>query len=306
MTRLSVIVPATNRPPTLDACLSAVHAARPDELIVVAETAGRGPAAARNDGAERATGEIIVFVDADVLIHSDALDRIRGAFAEGSDLVALFGSYDDTVATRGEVAAFRNLLHHTVHQRSHGAVETFWAGLGAVRRETFDAAGGFNANRYREPSIEDIELGGRLARLGRIRLDGAIQGTHVKEWTLLSMVTTDFARRGVPWVRLMRENGEVPRTLNLGMRERVSVLAALTTFIALARRRPKLGLVAIAGQLALNHDLYEKLVRARGARGLFAGVPLHTLHQLTGVLAVPFGLAAHQLADRRSRIGPTI
>ena len=62
------------------------------------------------------------------------------------------------------MAAFRNLLHHVVHQRSAGHVRSFWAGLGAVRRTAFDAAGGFDAERYPQPSIEDVELGGRLAR----------------------------------------------------------------------------------------------------------------------------------------------
>jgi Glycosyl transferase family 2 len=302
MTRLSVIVPATNRPPTLSACLAAVAEANPDEVIVVDEAARPGPAAARNEGVTRSTGEIVVFVDADVLIHPDALERIREAFAHDNDLVAVFGSYDDTVATHGEVAAFRNLLHHTVHQRSQGTVETFWAGLGAVRRAVFDAVGGFDADRYPEPSIEDIELGGRLARLGPIRLDGAIQGTHLKEWTLASMVTTDFARRGVPWVSLMYDHGEVPRTLNLGMRERASVVATLATTYAIARRRPKLAALTIAGQVALNHDLFANLIRARGVRGLLLGMPLHTLHQLTGAVAIPFGVRA----SRRSRSRSTI
>ena len=36
---------------------------------------------------------------------------------------------------RGAVSRFRNLLHHHVHASSPGPAETFWAGLGAVRRE---------------------------------------------------------------------------------------------------------------------------------------------------------------------------
>ena len=62
------------------------------------------------------------------------------------------------------MAAFRNLLHHTVHCRSQGEVGSFWAGLGAVRRSAFETAGGFDAERYPEPSIEDIELGGGSPR----------------------------------------------------------------------------------------------------------------------------------------------
>ena len=73
------------------------------------------------------------------------------------------------------MTGFRNLLHHTVHQRSAGDVRSFWAGLGAVRRTAFDDVGGFDADRYPWPSIEDIELGARLAGKGRIILDPELQ-----------------------------------------------------------------------------------------------------------------------------------
>lgn len=299
MTRLSVIVPATDRPRTLAACVAAIEAARPDEIVVVEEAPGSGPAAARNEGVTRASGDLLVFVDSDVLVHPGAFEAMREAFANDGDLVALFGSYDATVATHGPVAAFRNLLHHTIHQRSQGPVTTFWAGLGAVRRSAFADAGGFDSERYPHASIEDIELGGRLAAKGTIVLDGALQGTHLKEWTLGGMVATDLLRRGIPWVRLMAEQRSVPRTLNVGRRERVSTMAALVSTYAVARRRPRLAVLAIAGQLALNRDLYRNLASERGARGVALGVPLHTLHQLIGVVAIPCGLAAHLLETPR-------
>jgi hypothetical protein len=288
--RLSVVVPATNRPVTLERCLAAIDAAGPDELVVVDEADRPGPAAARNEGVERATGEIVVFVDADVLIHADALERIRSRFAERPELVAVFGSYDDLVATEGDVAAFRNLLHHTVHQRSAGDVGTFWAGLGAVRRDAFAEVGGFDAVRYPRPSIEDIELGGRLAAHGPITLDGRILGTHLKEWTLGTMITTDFSQRGIPWVELIHEQGSVPATLNLGGRERASAVAALAAAYGLLTRRPLLTSAALATGVALNRDLFATIARRRGPRGAAVSVPLHVIHQLTAGAAIPFGL----------------
>ena len=195
------------------------------------------------------------------------------------------------------VAAFRNLLHHVVHQRSAGDVASFWAGIGAVRRDGFDAAGGFDADRYPQPSIEDIELGGRLARQGRILLDPAIQGTHLKEWSLASMVRTDFGRRGVPWVSLLVSRRELPATLNLGARERASVLAALAVAWASSVVARPSSLPALGAEVALNRDLLALLHERLGPRGAIAGVGLHTVHQLTAVAAVPAGLLAS--ASRR-------
>src|SRR5438105_2372552 len=98
MPSLSAIVPATNAPPTLARCLEAIRAADepPEEVIAVEE--GGGPADARNRGAAGAAGDVLVFVDADVLVHHDAFVRIRRAFDEQQDLAALFGSYDDRPA----------------------------------------------------------------------------------------------------------------------------------------------------------------------------------------------------------------
>ena len=61
-----------------------------------------------------------------------------------------------------------------------------WAGLGAIRRDPFLDAGGFDAERYSVPSIEDIELGARLAaNRALIVLDPHLQGTHLKHWSLM-------------------------------------------------------------------------------------------------------------------------
>lgn len=291
--RLSVIVPATDRPVTLGRCLRAIEAsaAPPDELIVVEEPRGAGPAAARNLGAERATGDVLVFVDADVAVHADALGRIRDAFESWPALTALFGSYDDRPEAPGAVSVFRNLLHYHVHQEGAGPASTFWAGLGAVRRESFEAAGGFDAGRYPVPSIEDVELGLRLAASGApIELDPALQGTHLKAWTLRTMVETDFSRRGVPWVELLLERWQGAAVLNLGARHRASALASLALAAGLVGRRPLLAGAALGALLALNRSFYRLLLERAGTGTAVAGVGLHAVHHLTAAAAVPAGL----------------
>src|SRR5689334_22175524 len=94
---LSVVIPATNRPPTLDRCLAAVRAAAGpgDEIVVVDGPVELGAVEARNAGAARAAGDVLVFVDADVEVHGDSLDRVRAAFVDPRT-TAVFGSYDDS------------------------------------------------------------------------------------------------------------------------------------------------------------------------------------------------------------------
>ena len=295
--RLTVIVPATDRPPTLARCLAAIAAAQegPDEVIVVDSPAGAGPAEARNAGAARATGDLLAFVDSDVEVHSDAFVRLRRRFAREPALAAVCGSYDDEPAAPGAVSVFRNLLHHHVHQAAAGPLPSFWAGLGAVRREAFSDVGGFDDRRYPDPSIEDIELGMRLSAAGaRCHLDGAVQGTHLKRWTLRSMVATDFQRRGVPWVGLiLRSAGRGGASLNLGWRHRTSALAVLAIPSSLVARRPRLALLSLGALVTLNRDFYALLMRRGGARLALAGVALHAVHHLVAIGSVPAGLAVH-------------
>jgi hypothetical protein len=293
--RLSVIVPATDAPATLARCLAAIAQADdpPDEVIVIDEPRWSSPAAARNRGAFQATGDVFVFIDADVLVHRDVFTRLRAAFASDSGLDALFGSYDDSPEAPDLVSRFRNLLHYHVHQGSPGPAGTFWTGLGAVRRNPFLAVKGFDAERFVVPSMEDVELGMRLTEAGaRIELDPSVQGTHLKAWSVADMVRTDFVRRGVPWVRLLVERQSMSSALNLGWRHRLSTIAVLAGLTAVVSGR-RSGVVASAVALvALNRSFYVLLVRRVGPVAALAGVGLHALHLLTGAAAVPAGVIA--------------
>ncbi len=292
---LTVVIPATDDPPTLPRCLAALaRCDEPHAVQVVTTPRGSGPAAARNAGVARGGGDIVVFVDADVEVHPDALRLLRARLDADPGLHAVFGAYDAEPAAPQLVSRFRNLLHHHVHASSPGPAETFWAGLGAIRREAFVAAGGFDAARFPRPSIEDVELGMRLcAGGGRIALDPAVRGTHLKRWTLRSMVRTDFAARGVPWVALALERGGAGSSLNLSWRHRAATVAALAMVAALVLRRPGVAAAALIAMIAANMSFYVLLGRRGGLRLALAGVPLHLLHHLTAALSVPAGAALH-------------
>jgi GT2 family glycosyltransferase len=302
--RLSVVVPATNRPATLTRVVHAIEASvpPPDDLIVVDEPQGLGPAAARNLGARRAQGDVILFVDADVEVHPDALTRIRAAFNDDEHLDAVFGSYDAEPEHPGLVSVFRNLLHHHTHTMGAGPASTFWAGLGAVRRDVFFEAGGFDEKRFRHPSVEDIELGMRLYDRGaRIVLDPAIQGKHLKAWTLGQMTATDLRRRGIPWVRLLLERETASTALNLGWRNRLGTLGSLALVWSLLRRHGRVTSGAAVFLLLLDRRFYLILFRRNGAKQAAAGMSLHVLHRIISVASVPPAVIAHFAAKRSKR-----
>ncbi len=265
-----------------------------------------GPAAARNLAARTACGEILVFVDADVELHPDALERIRAQFANDPELAAVFGSYDDRPSAPGVVSRFRNLLHHHTHSSHPGPATTFWAGCGAVRRQAFLDLGGFDAEAYDRPCIEDIEFGLRLSDAGgRIELDPSIQGTHHKRWTLRSMVTTDIQQRAIPWSQLLLQRRQLPTTLNLNPAARLSAAASLLLPFALLAAlipvlRPwclALGCGCLALLLALNREFYGLLLRRCGPLEAVLGIGLHGLYLTYS--SVSFGLVAVNTTLRR-------
>jgi cellulose synthase/poly-beta-1,6-N-acetylglucosamine synthase-like glycosyltransferase len=267
----------------------------------VTEPRGLGPAAARNAGAG-ANGsdpdELLVFVDADVLVHPDAFGRIRDAFESQPELDAVFGAYDEIPEASDPVSGFRNLLHHHVHLEAAGDATSFWAGLGAVRRRAFERVGGFRADRFPEPSVEDIDLGMRMRAAGAtIRLDPAIQGTHLKRWGLGEMVRIDFARRGVPWARLLLDSGGASPGLNLAPRHLAGSAASLAIAAGLLLRRPRLLALGLGALLAAQAPFYRLVWRRRGPGQAAASVPLHVLHNLTGAAAGVVAVGAH-LAER--------
>ena len=91
----------------------------------------RGPdlAAARNLAAETAKGEILVFIDADVVVKPDTIGKVARVSKFIPRFQALFGSYDDEPAEKNFLSQYKNLQHHFVHQNSSPEASTFWSGL---------------------------------------------------------------------------------------------------------------------------------------------------------------------------------
>lgn len=257
-----------------------------------------GPAFARNRGVDAARGDVLVFVDADVCVHTDALRRVLEIFERDSDVSAVFGAYDLAPAASGLISQYRNLLHRYVHQRDAGDAVTFWAGCGAVRTGVFISCGGFDEGRGGE-ALEDVELGYRMSALGhRIVLCPEIQGRHLKRWTLRSLIVTDVRHRGVPWMRLLMSRKVRPAaTLNIRVSEQVCtglvILGCLAVFgwwwsgaawwLAVAAG-------ALGATLALNAPLLAWLARERGWGFALGALPLRLLHYVLNVVSVSLAL----------------
>ena len=244
-----------------------------------------GPGGARNVAAAQATGEILWFVDADVVVHDDAARELQRAFAEPG-VTAVFGSYDDKPPAKNFLSQYKNLVHHFYHHRGKSEASTFWAGCGGVRKDVFLAVGGFDVVRYTRPSIEDIELGYRLrAAGGRILLWPTLQGTHLKVWRFFNLIHTEVFCRAIPWSRLMLSQPGMVNDLNVGTAERLrAVLAGLFIAGVVACLHPTIpGWIALAlfGAIAFaNADLLRLFYRRKGSLFALRGLLFHQVYYL--------------------------
>jgi GT2 family glycosyltransferase len=259
-----------------------------------------GPARARNLGACAAKGDILLFHDADITIPQDALNRIVEAFQAHPDIAAVFGSYDDEPFEGNFLSQYKNLFHHYVHQTAKEEASTFWSGCGAIRREVFRAIGGFG-ERYRQPAIEDIDLGYRLKKAGyRIRLLKELQVKHLKRWELLSLLKADFLYRALPWTDLILNEGRFINDLNIKLSDRISVTC---TFVLLSMLLGALwipwllvpALLCMMVILLINMDLYRFFRQKLGRSFAVRTIPWHWTYFFYSGLAFVFGFVKHQM-----------
>lgn len=155
----SVVIATRSRPQRLNALLESLADQEPDvEVVVVEDTDGRGPAAVRNIGWQRARGELVCFLDDDVVVDPGWARAMLAAHRANPGAV-LQGR---TEPHPGEAP------HQDAFSRSRAVTELDWnyptCNI-AYPRELLERLGGFD-EAYRFASAEDTDLGWRAREIG--------------------------------------------------------------------------------------------------------------------------------------------
>lgn len=238
--RFTVVVPTYRRPRSLQRCLSALAAGEaPDggfEVIVVDDGGdvplervvepfadrldvslirqdNAGPAAARNTGAAKASGEILAFTDDDCapaphwLTNLDAaVQQAPGAMVAGR---AVNARPDDPYATASEAI----VDHLAAWSRSHAAVVPFAASNNlAVPAAAFERLGGFDT-RFATAAGEDRDFSARWAASGAPIVwapDAIVAHAHGHDGNLVTFIRqhAGYGRGGQQFRRTRRERHE--------------------------------------------------------------------------------------------------
>ena len=313
---VSVIVPFRGNLHQLGRCLSSLLPLPPlTEVIVAADRApketdrvawrhgarvvwvtGRGgPAAARNQAAAATRSEVLIFIDADVVVPAKALHAMVREFAVNPTMAGVFGTYDDDPGCTNFFSQYKNLAHAYVHRSADRRARSFWAGFGGMRSEVFRSVGGFD-ERFTRPCIEDVDLGDRVSAVGhRVLIDRRLHACHLKRWTFRSMIASDIWDRGVPWTQLVLKSRRV-QGLNLGVGQGMSVVLCWLSILCLAAAywQPRLLVVAsaaIAVTLVLNRKLYAFFLERRGLWFACRAAAMNLLYHVYNALSFAIGSA---------------
>ncbi|HXH85121.1 MAG TPA: glycosyltransferase family A protein [Candidatus Tectomicrobia bacterium] len=264
----SFVIPAYNEADDIIAALEAVGAQslRPHEIIVVDDGStdgtparlrewdarrqlkliehgrNRGAAAARNTAIRAATGDVLVFLDADNMPPPDFLERLAAAYQRGADFV----SVESRVANQRSVVGRFQQAHHEVcygpgARDRVGYTQAFSCRTQAAREAGFpDALPGFGG--------EDVEFFRRLLEKGYTPgADFSIEVLNQVPDTLPAFWRQYRARgRAVPYIErrlrrwplsvvIARRALAAVKTVALGL----AVAPALYGAAARARRSPR-------------------------------------------------------------------
>lgn len=227
--RIRIVVPVYNSGPALtkciDALLTAISFHDSWELIVVNN--GRSPglavtlsgypltilnrdeipsaAYARNEGAKGFTGDILIFIDSDVVCEPNCIRELIEPLKSGK-YDATIGNYSRNLRGLTFSQKYKQLYINHVYGRADTQIKNdFWTAICAVKTEVFNRLGGFNIS-FRGANGEDQEFGIRMTQNGFSVLSvKTANGQHLNPYGVMNIIRNDL-KKGLIAVKNSLEN----------------------------------------------------------------------------------------------------
>jgi hypothetical protein len=153
----------------------------------------QGPAIARTVGAKMATGQVVLFTDADVWLPEGLLQGVLQTFLD-RDCECVQGTFSRQCPYANYFSQYKNLYNRYVLNQLPEWIQTTFTSLTAIRRDFFFSCGGFDENIH-QASIEDRTLGENIIRAGgRIFLNKDLEVIHNKHLGWKTFLRNQFLR----------------------------------------------------------------------------------------------------------------
>ena len=218
--KISIVIPVYNSSSTLKECLDSIFSStfKDFEVIVVSGNStddsikiakqfqikiielpeNKGPALARNKGSQVAQGDIILFLDSDVILNKNSLSLIIDKFSL-AEVNAIQGIYSHEPNYKYLATQFyQSYLCYYVWPENKKYATTLVTGCFAIRKEIFNKFGGFDVN-IENASCEDEKFGYSLIEKGyKILILRDLQVVHRVNYNVINFIkrrlTQEFDR----------------------------------------------------------------------------------------------------------------
>lgn len=286
---ISVVIPVRNDIENLGICIDYIRTSskKPSEILIVDDASDEeigkglsnmgvsiirldkqcGPSYARNIGANAAKGDVVLFLDSDVFIREDTIEKIIHEFEERGE-EAVMGVFDDYQHYRRFFSDYKNLWMKYSYEKIPERAALFYTSLAAIKKDVFLKVGGFDVG-YNRPSTEDTAFGNILWNNGiKPLINPEIKAIHNKEYSFYGILKTDFFRASdLLKMKLRKDMGK----LLDGNRTSVPIffiISVFTTvmalFVSFTSGRYYLLIPLLLLSILLNLDFLRWLFKRRG------------------------------------------
>jgi len=190
-----------------------------------------GPARARNIGVKAAEGDIIFFLDSDVIVLDGAIAEVKDYFEKHPDAKCIIGVCATEPLNKGFVPTYMAMFEY-IHLigLQYDKVSVFAPRCGAIKKDFFLEIGGYD-EQYRGADVEDFELARRINKTHSIILDPKITVRH--QFADLRQALKIYFKRTVMWVNLFFKAKKLDNAGPTSPSNGIAALCAFFSFLSL-------------------------------------------------------------------------
>lgn len=208
-----------------------VEIARGYPVRIIQLDRNSGPARARNIGVKEARGDIIFFLDSDVIVMDGTLKEVKDYLENNPSVNCVIGVCETEPINKGFVPKYMAMFEY-IHLigRPGNMVSVFAPRCGVIRKEFFERIGGYNES-YKGADVEDFELARRINRTDPIILNERIRVRH--QFANFGQAVRNYFKRAVMWVHLFFKEKKLDNAGPTSPSNGVAAICAFFSFLSL-------------------------------------------------------------------------
>jgi glycosyltransferase involved in cell wall biosynthesis len=192
----------------------------------------KGPAFARNTGAEKASGDILLFLDSDTIYVEGILEHVHECFVEDPDLAAISFLNQNYRREDGMIRNYSASYEHYFFQRLRASlpdniINGFSTRNGAVKKDVFIRLNGYDTT-FQTNAMEDYDFSCRIGKEYKTILLESPHIYHYSTHSLTGILRNWFIRTALFVPYYLRNKPALDRSQVSGTEIFLRILETLT------------------------------------------------------------------------------